>query len=255
MKQKISSFSSTIAISLLLLLFCLPVGAQQQRPTTTSQKNQAKKKEEPKEIVPLYNGTYIGVDIYGLGSSLLGGDFLSSEVSVGMNLKNKYIPTIEAGYGKTDTWGETGIRYKAGAPYFRIGMDYNTMSKKVDKSSFLYVGARYGFTTFTYDVVNVPAYDPIWGDFIDPALTDDIWGGSLNFDHTGMKATMHWMELVGGVNVQIYKNFHMGWSIRYKFKVASTISEYGDPWYVPGYGKYGSSTLGLTYSLIYKLYK
>lgn len=44
-------------------------------------------KEEPKEIVPLYNGTYIGVDLYGIGSKLLGGDLLSSEINVAVNLK------------------------------------------------------------------------------------------------------------------------------------------------------------------------
>ncbi len=254
MKQRISSCSSTIAISLLLLLFTVqPVVAQQQHPNPTPKRDQVKK-EEPKEVVPLYCGSFLGVDVLGAGSYLLGGDFLSTELNFGVLLKNKYIPTVEVGYGKTDTWGEsTGINYKAAAPYFRIGMDYNMMSKKKDKSSFLYLGARYGISSFTYDVIDAPVFDPIWGDTYVPALNDPIWGGSLNFDHTGMKATVQWLELVCGVNVQIYKNFHMGWSVRYKSKLSASISEYGDPWYVPGFGKYGSSSLGLTYSLIYKL--
>ena len=60
---------------------------------------------------------------------MLGGDFMSSEVSIGVNLKNKFIPTIEFGMGGTDTLNETGIHYKSKtAPFFRIGVDYNTMA-------------------------------------------------------------------------------------------------------------------------------
>ena len=36
-----------------------------------------RRKKEVAEIdtIPLYNGTYVGVDLYGIGSKLLGGDF------------------------------------------------------------------------------------------------------------------------------------------------------------------------------------
>ena len=99
----------------LLLLFCigLPLLAQQQRPAQTPKRDQKKKEVAEIDTIPLYNGTYVGVDLYGIGSKLLGGDFMSSEVSVAVNLKNKFIPTIEFGMGGTDTWSETGIHYKS----------------------------------------------------------------------------------------------------------------------------------------------
>lgn len=86
--------------------------------TTATSGANAQKRSEEKEVaeidtIPLYNGTYVGVDLYGIGSKLLGGDFMSSEVSVAVNLKNKFIPTIEFGMGGTDTWSETGIHYKS----------------------------------------------------------------------------------------------------------------------------------------------
>ena len=64
---------------------------------------------------------------------------------------------------------------------------------------------------------------------------------------------MHWFELVAGVKVNIYRNFNMGWTIRMKYKISASVNEYADPWYVPGFGKYKSSNIGITYSLIYKL--
>ena len=241
----------------LLLLFCigLPLIAQQQRPVHTPKRDQKKKEVTEIDTIPFYNGTYVGVDLYGIGSKLLGGDFMSSEVSIAVNLKNKFIPTVEFGMGGTDTWSETGIHYKSkAAPFFRIGVDYNTMAKKKEKNSYLYAGIRYAFSSFKYDVSTLPADDPIWGDNIgNPSLGDDYWGGSIPFNHPGMKASVQWLEIVLGVKVRIYKNFNMGWSVRMKYKTSASTGEYGDPWYVPGYGKYKSNNMGITYSLIYKL--
>ena len=106
---------------------------------------------------------------------------MSSEVSVAVNLKNKFIPTIEFGMGGTDTWSETGIHYKSKmAPFFRIGVDYNTMAKKKEKNSYLYAGLRYAMagnrfrrqSTYlqklqhgvvgTYEIQNQSIYRRIW---------------------------------------------------------------------------------------------
>lgn len=262
---KYSIVTATVLLwlsSLLLLGSLCPVMAQQpQRPVPMKASEREKlepKKEEKKvevDTIPLYNGTYLGVDLYGIGSKVLGGDFISSEVSVAVNLKNRFIPTVEFGMGGTDTWSETGIHYKSkAAPYFRIGVDYNTMAKKKEKNSFLYAGLRYAFTSFKYDVSTMPAEDPVWGDNIgNPSLGDDYWGGSIPFNHPGMKGSMQWLEMVLGVKVRIYKNFNMGWTVRMKFKTKASIGEYGAPWYIPGYGKYKSNNMGITYSLIYQI--
>ena len=264
MKLRIYKYSIDIAtarllrLSSVLLLFCIGLPSiaqqQQQRPGPVQKRDQ-KKKEVVVDTIPFYNGTYVGVDIYGIGSKMLGGDFMSSEVSIGVNLKNKFIPTIEFGMGGTDTWNETGIHYKSKtAPFFRIGVDYNTMAKKKEKNSYLYVGLRYAFSSFKYDVSTLPVDDPIWGGSIgNPSLEDDYWGGSVPFSHLGMKGSMQWFELVVGVKVRIYKNFNMGWSVRMKYKTNASTNEYANPWYVPGYGKFKSNNMGITYSLIYKL--
>ncbi len=258
MVQKTSDYFIVIAISLLLLSLAIPIGAQQQQqgylPHVPKRDQPKKEKDSQEEEIPFYNGTYVGLDIYGLGARLFGSDFLNSEISVAVNLKNKFIPTFEAGFGTTDTWNETGIHYKSTAPFFRIGLDYNTMAKKKDKSSFLYVGARYGFSPISYDVYSLPIKDPIYGgELANPSLEDYIWGGSVPYNRLGEKATVQWFELLLGVKVQIYRQFYMGWSVRMKWKISASLSEYGNPWMVPGFGKYNSSNLGITYSLIYKI--
>ncbi len=57
------------------------------------------------------------------------------------------------------------------------------------------------------------------------------------FNREGMKASMHWAEFLVGVQARIYKRINMGWTVRYEIQTKVSPDEYGDPWYVPGFGK------------------
>lgn len=247
MRQKTLNYSFVRAICF-VMLFVPGVSLY-------AQSSDSGKEKEKTEAVyfPLYNGLTVSTDIYGLGASVLGSDFLSAEIAVEASLKNRFFPIVEIGYGTTDTSNEKGIYYKSSAPYFRIGMNYNTMYKK-GNPNFLYVGFRYGYTSFSYDTGTISFTDDEFGGSIsNPNITDPIWGGSIPFNQKGLKASMGWIELLAGVRAHIYKDFYMGWSVRYRRKMNASLSDYGDPWYVPGFGTYDSNCWGLSYSLIYKL--
>jgi hypothetical protein len=77
--------------------------AQQRYANPTPKRDQ--KKEEKKVVVeeaPTLNGMYLAVDLFGIANNLLGGDMMSSDVSLTANIKNRYLPTVEIGMGKTD---------------------------------------------------------------------------------------------------------------------------------------------------------
>ena len=115
------------------------------------------------------------------------------------------------------------------------------MLKDKFQSNRLYLGARYGISIFQYDIAG-------------PAQTDPIWGGSKPFSMKSIDCTSHWAELVFGVEVKIFRNFHMGWAVRYKREIASTKSDFAKPNCIPGYGYTTNSTCwGGTYSLIFDL--
>ena len=234
MKKKISKYISLLLILNSMFLF------------SSTAWGQKKSKDELKadyKAAPFYQGSSIGVEVAGLAGHLLGSDMFSSEVILQSNLKNRFFPTIEVGYGKTDVIHDTNeIHYKTAAPYFRIGMDYNTFYLKPYLPGYLYVGLRFAMTSFTYDVDGPNMHDPNYGGIIEVPYV---------FDGNQSKAS--WIEAVVGIKVKIYKGFCMGWTVRYKKPINITNSENSEPWYIPGFGKNSSSSFNLTYNLIYNL--
>ena len=63
-------------------------------------------------------------------------------------------------------------------------------------------------------------------------------------------AHCHWMELLFAVDAKIWGPVHLGWSARYRRRITHRDGPAGNVWYVPGYGKSGTSRLGATFNLI-----
>lgn len=208
---------------LLSLLTTLPCTAQ-------------KKEESPERF---FQGVYVSADLFGYVLPVFTADsYLTHEVSVSVNLRNRFLPTAEVGYGSCNTTGELyGIRYSTAAPYLRVGLDYNTQYKK-GLPSYLLAGIRVGMSRYDYTVDGVTLADPVWGT-----------ATPLQIEQNGCSAL--WGEGLIGVRAQIWRGFHMGWTVRYRLPIAIATGSNGNPWYVPGYGVYGTKNVGATYNLTY----
>lgn len=226
---------STYIIALLVLSnLLMPTSAHAQEIKILS--------EDKEEELPFYQGLMVGVDVSGLVSKAFGSDAFSSEISIHANLKNRFFPVVEIGYGKTDTTGEeTNIHYQTSAPFFRVGMDYNVFYKKPHLPGYFTVGLRYGFSSFTYDMQSPDLVDPNWGHTSIPVTYNDV------------KSNAGWLELVLGMKTQVYKDFYMGFTVRYRARQSMKKHENTEPYYIPGYGRGKTSNFGITYSLSYRL--
>ena len=81
-----------------------------------------------------------------------------------------------------------------------------------------------------------------------------LFGGTQSsYGALGNKGSQLWAELVGSVDAKILGPIRMGWSVRYKLRVAHKMGEIGEAWYVPGYGRGGSSQLGATFNVLLEL--
>ena len=209
--------------------------------SVTAQERDGKESEE-KPISFSFNGVTASADLFGFAYSLLS-DYTSGEVAIEANFGNRIYPTAEFGYGWCDATDETtAIRYKTSAPYYRVGVNYNfsTTREKPDPDYSIFAIGRIAWTNCRYDVDTPPIIDP-------------VWGGNTTLELNDVKGSAMWAEVGVGVRVKIAKNFHMGWSIRYKARINQKKASNSQMWYIPGYGINQSTCFGGTYNLIYEI--
>ena len=220
-REAICIYISSLTISLLL---ALPASAQRHEPFV-----------EVNDSTPLFNGFAVSADLFGLVQSLVS-DYGQYEGALRINLRDKYFPIVELGIGRADHDDDvTRISYSSRAPYGRIGLDLNLMKDKHDDYR-IYGGLRYAFSSFKFDLSH-------------PGVTDPIWGNEADYSVKGVKCNYHWAEAVAGVDAKIWGPIHLGWSVRYRKRLAYSCGDIGNVWYVPGYGKSGSTRLGGTFNI------
>lgn len=223
-RQNTSTFISRLAVSALLLAAAMAAHAQ------------GKLFAIKKDSVPVLNGFAVSVNVAGPVILALS-DYGEYEAAVRLNLHDQYFPTVEVGYGKAEHDDEvTGLYYKTQAPFFRIGCDLNLLKNK-HSANRLYAGLRYAFTSYKVDMAH-------------PTFEDPVWQWDTGFSISGMDCNQHWMEVVFGLDSKIWGPFHLGWSVRYKLRLAHNDGTAGNTWYVPGYGKYGDTRIGANFNVI-----
>lgn len=160
----------------------------------------------------------------------------SYEGNLRVNLRETWFPVLEVGLGVSNHTNEdTHIHYKTRSPYFRLGCDYNFIKDKTSGNR-IFGGVRYGFSPFTYDVSG-------------PALYDNVYKTYHDFNYTGLSATSHWAEFVGGIEAKVWGILHLGWSVRYKLRIAESKTTVGHAWYIPGYGTSDGSVMTGTFNV------
>lgn len=224
-RPSISVLFRRVTISLLLLM--MASGASAQWKFFTLQK----------DSVPLFRGFAVSFDLVGAAMMRLS-DRGEYEGAFRVNIHDEWFPIVEIGYGKADheTDEVTRISYKTQAPYFRIGIDKNLLKDKHGPYR-LYGGLRYGFTSYKVDLERENFPDPVWQ-----------W--ETGFDVKGEACRYHWLEVVLGADAKIFGPLHLGWSVRYKRRVAHKDGIMGRTWYVPGFGLDEDSRLGGTFNVI-----
>lgn len=226
----------------LITFMCIFITSTMNAQTSDSIYNEGPRKYiEPTTTKPkqtFFQGFTVSADLFGPLQYLIS-DYGNIEGAIRLNLKNTYFPIAELGLSSCETLdNNTGIKYATTAPYGRIGLDINFLKNKLQENR-LFVGLRYCFSKYKYD-------------YSGPMVSDPIWNGEYHLDIKDTNATSHWGEIIMGVQVKIWRNFHMGWSLRVKKELSTSGNKYSKPYYIPGYGITSSGTSwGGTYSLIF----
>jgi hypothetical protein len=177
----------------------------------------------------LYRGMTIKLDIgeSALTAGMSKGRLQQYEIAMNWQLTRRFYPTLELGYAGGKTEQGDSISYNAHGGYFRVGCDINPLRKHPESPHAMLIGIR------------------IATDFQPRKV--DCWG-----------------EIVAGCQVQVWENkkskvqggLYMGWMGRLKIlftreKDGLLADEMG-PIYIPGYGKRGNISWGLSYHMGWK---
>lgn len=192
------------------------------------------------DSIPFFRGVAVSVDIFGAVQRQVS-DYGQYEAALRVNLKDKYFPVVELGLGDAhhDVDVVSGVEVKTRAPFGRVGCDFNIMKNKHDDYR-IYIGARYAYTNFKFDMQRADVVDPIWGCTA----------------HYGVdKATCyyHWLEGAFTVDAKITGPVRMGWSVRMRRRIASDEGPAGEVWYVPGFGRAGKTCISGMFYLTFEL--
>ncbi len=178
----------------------------------------------------------IGTDLSLAGLSILNADIRQFEISGDIDIHNYF---ISVDYGNSVLgFDETGYSYDNRGNYFRAGVDYNFIGSN-QTDHVIYFGLRYASADFR-ESFEYSINDAIYGDY------QEI----INTDGSG-----RWFEAVTGLKAKVWKNIHLGWTVRFKFgKNVDSSSSIFNNFRVPGYGSSSSdSQWGLNYQIFYRI--
>jgi len=223
------SFSKT-AILLLFLFLLGKVSAQE-----VAGGQEVSKKDTLRTFGPRF-----GIDLAPFIYYFSEPKIVGAEVSVDFEIYRNLYPVLELGYSSTAESTET-FYYESLGNYARVGVDYNLLEAK-DRSwhNTMTVGFRYGMSFFKQSSDNVLIYSDYWGNYM-----PDLYESSLK---------AHWLELTGGIKVEIVPNLYMGWLLRFKFLLNPDMDPVMIPALIPGYGNGADvRTFGFSYSVFYMI--
>lgn len=172
--------------------------------------------------------------------ALAGQKYGGADLWASLSMWNWLFPTAEIGLGAAKNTPE-GLNFTYKAPlsfYAKIGADYNFLYKS-NPDYRVMIGARAGFSAFSYNISDITVNSPYWDQ-------------TALFSLPSQSAHALYGEVLAGLRVKIVRNFSLGWSFRYRFMFSCSDGKDSTPWYIPGYGP-RNSHIGVSFSVIYTL--
>lgn len=230
-------YISKLNFSFLLLLVSFLGTAQEV-------KKEVKKKDSIKPKTERY-GLRVGIDLNKLSRSFYDKSYKGLELVGDFKLTRKHYLAVELG-NENKTTDDAKLNFTTKGTFLKAGFDYNMYENWTGMNNMLYVGMRYGVSSFsqtlnTYSIYNANPY------FGEAPIKES--GEKYN----GLSA--QWIEVVAGLKAEVIKNLYVGFSVRLNDLVSNKTPENFDNLYIPGFnrtygGKFGA---GFNYTISYFL--
>ncbi len=220
----------TFSIALILLSFL--VNAQQKKTDSI-----------PPKIERF--GIRVGADLFKLTRSFYDKNYKGIEFVGDYRLTKNYYLAAELG-NENKTTDDDRLNTTAKGTYIKAGFDYNSYENWLDMRNMVFIGLRYGASTFSqqlnsYKLYNTSTYFP--------EAPTVVSGETFN----GLSA--QWFEVVVGMKAEVLKNIYVGFSVRMNKILSNTKPENFDNLYIPGFNRTynGDFGVGFNYTVSYFL--
>jgi len=189
--------------------------------------------------MPLYQGSFIGLNLAPSVESFFVPSYFSTEVSIDVSLKQKYFPIVEAGIENRKLL-TSDYTYNSSGYFAKFGINYNFLkTSTLVPNNIFYIGARYAITSTTYELAT--------------QVTESYWNEQGEVSLMPTKSLATWGEIVLGVRAELFPSVLLGTSVRYGFAPSLSNSLLGYPTFIPNYGLFLPNKWLFTYSITYKL--
>jgi hypothetical protein len=186
-------------------------------------------------------GLRIGYDMAGWSLLYFDPGRIIQTLSIDYEAWQDIYPVIEFGFQNVlleeedYTYGSQGI-------FGRAGVDVNLLKYEGNHIyEMMYAGFRYGLSYFTHYAEDI-------------RLHNDYYGGQEGVSIPENQLNAHWISVVGGVRVEVFNNFFMGWSVLANLKLAQVKDEAMAAYNIPGFGRGNRRTsLVFNYTLSYRI--
>lgn len=188
-------------------------------------------------------GVRVGADLYKLTRSFYDKNYTGLELVGDYRLTKNYYIAGEIS-NENITVDDVRLNFKTSGTYFKVGFDYNVYENWLDMENLIYVGMRYGVSSFSQQLNSYKIYAPY--PLIDP--NNAIVSGE---EFKGLSAS--WAEVVVGMKAEIVNNIYVGFSVNLKYLVTNKTPETFDNLYIPGFHRTydGNFGVGFNYSISY----
>lgn len=222
---------SKCIFSVFLILFSISMEAQ---------------KTSKDSITPVKTERYgirVGIDAFKIARSFFEEDYRGLEIVGDYRLTKSYYLAGEIG-NENKTTDDDRLSFTTKGTYFKVGFDYNVYENWLDMENLIYIGLRYGVSSFSQELNSYKVYNPnpYFGE------TPSVISGQK---YDGLSA--HWAEFVVGMKAEMFSNLYVGFSFRINRLISNTESSEFQNLYIPGYNrKYsGDFGVGFNYTVTY----
>ena len=211
----------------------------------TSEMNAQEKKTDSIPAKTYRYGVRFGVDVSKIARALYEKDYQGIEIVGDYRLTKKYYIAGEFG-NENKTVNDERLNFTTKGTFFKVGVDYNLYENWLDMENMVYIGARYGASSFSQTLNSYKIYN-----------RDSYFGFPENIksaeEFTGL--TAQWFEILLGVKAKVVNNFYVGFSLRINKLFANKRPDNFDNLFIPGFNRTYDGTFGagFNYTISYFL--